>query len=129
MSAAGERRLRAVLERRDPKVKQYTDTVLEGFKPQADGSVVFTEATFAALEGLRSRYKKLGKRVAKVKDGGKAKRTILRALAEFDQAMVQFIAASHITFSTEKLQAMAAADQAMRHATDRLKKTQKGLAK
>jgi hypothetical protein len=129
MSAAGAHQLRVILERRDPKVTQYTDTVLEGFKPQPDGSVVTTDATFIALEGLRSRYQALGRRIAKVKGGGKARRSILTALAQIDQGMAQFIAASHLTFSIEKVNAMEAARQTMQVATDRLRKIEKGLPK
>jgi hypothetical protein len=129
VSAAGRRQLRVILERRDPKVKQFTDVVLEGVKPQADGSVVFTDATFTALDGLRLRYRALGKRIARVKGGGRAKRSILAALAQIDQGMSEFIAASHLTFSTEKVQLMQAADQTMRAAADRLRRIQKGLPK
>jgi hypothetical protein len=129
MSATGRRRLRVLLERPDPKVKQFTDAVLEGVKPQADGSVVFTDATFTALEGLRQRYGALGKRIARVKGGGRAKRSILAALAQIDQGMSELIAASHLTFSTEKVALMQEADQAMRAGADRLRRIQKGLAK
>ena len=122
-------KLLEIFEKKDAGLINAVKTVSRDLKPPETGGVVVNEGTLIALTTVRDRYAAIARKVSNVSGGGKAKRDLLKALAEIDAALAQFTLAMNTTFSLDQIVAMDAAGAQVGAASRKLNKVVKRLGR
>jgi hypothetical protein len=124
-----EQELRAILERGEAAAAKLMRGIVDDVKPADDRSVTIKFSSIDKVDDLRKLYDELGKRVARVSGGGKAKDQLLAGVRQFEEGLAQFSLAAQITYSTEQIEAFEAAGHSLKIAMRKLRKSYNRLEK